>query len=54
MVGLKVSMHFQQFEGPQISIFSPKEHASRPPKTPWRVSNRPSLGGIVSDCSDFP
>ena len=46
MVGLTISMYFQQFEDLKFLIF-PGEHAPGPPKNPCKVSNRPELGGIV-------
>ena len=46
MVGLKISMHFQQFKDLKF-LFLPGEHAPGAPKHPCRVSNRPELGGIV-------
>ena len=46
MVGLSISMHFQQFENLKF-LFFPGEHVPGPPKIPWRVSNYPEVGGIV-------
>ena len=46
MVGLTISMHFQQFEDLKF-IFFLEDHAPGPPRNPCRVSNRPKLGGIV-------
>ena len=46
MVGLTVSMHFQQFEELKLLFFS----GGACPRTPLnssRVSNRPDLGGIA-------
>ena len=46
MLGLKISMYFQQFEDLKFLFFFPAEHAPGPPKNPCRVSNRPELGGL--------
>ena len=43
-------MHFQQFEDLEL-LFFPRKHAPGPPKSPCRVSNRPSR--IRRDCPDF-
>ena len=49
MVGLIISVHFQQFENLKFLIFSRKEHAPGPPKSPSRVANRPELGGLLEN-----
>ena len=50
MVGLIISVHFQQFENLKFLIFSRKEHApAGPPKRPSRVANRPELGGLLEN-----
>ena len=46
MVGLTISMHFQQFENLKF-LFFPGEYVPGPPKIPCSVSNRPEFGGIV-------
>ena len=46
MVGLTISMHFQQFENLKF-LFFPGEYVPGPPKNPCSVPNRPELGGIV-------
>ena len=49
MVGLIISVHFQQFENLKFLIFSRKEHAPGSPKKPSRVANRPELGGLLEN-----
>ena len=46
MVGLTISMHFQQFENLKF-LFFPGEYVLGPTKNPCNVSNRPELGRIV-------
>ena len=46
MVGLAISMHFQQFEELKLLIFFRGIMTPNPLKT-LPVSNRPDLGGIV-------
>ena len=46
MVGLTISMHFQQFEELKFLIFSGRA-CPRTPLNPSRVSNGPDLGGIA-------
>ena len=43
MVGLIISVHFQQFENLKFLIFFWKEHA------PSKVANRPELGGLLEN-----
>ena len=43
MLGLTISMLFQQFGRPQFSIFFSGGARPRTPKIPSRVSNRPEL-----------
>ena len=51
MVRLAISMHFQQFEDLKFRFFfsggACPRTPSAPQKTPYRVSKRPELGGIV-------
>ena len=46
MVGLAISMHFQQFEYLKF-LFFPGEHAPGPPPKSCRVSNRPELSRMI-------
>ena len=55
VLGLTISMLFQQFGRPRFSIFFPGEHAPGPPlKHPSRVSNRPELDENIRILLDNP
>ena len=50
MVGLTISMHFQQFEDLKVQLFSRRTMLPDPPKNPCRVVH---LFRFRRDCPDF-